>query len=56
VPWAADARLLHAPDADLVLAVPERDDHPVTSALAAMLRHPATVVPIRGDWRAPTGA
>jgi hypothetical protein len=56
VPWASDARLLHAPDADLVLAVPERDDHPVTRALAAMLRDPAAIVSIPGDWRAPTGS
>lgn len=36
----------------LLLAVPERDDHPGTRRLAARLRAPAEVVPIPGDWRA----
>ena len=44
VPAAADIRLGHAPDARLVLVVPERDAHPVTLALAAALRRPAKVV------------
>jgi hypothetical protein len=52
VPAAADARLLHAPDADLLVVVPERDAHPVTLALAARLAHPAEVVAVPGDWRA----
>ena len=52
VPAGADARALHAPEGRLLLAVPERDDHPVTRRLAAALTHPATVVPIGGDWRA----
>jgi hypothetical protein len=51
VPSAADARLLLDPDAELLVVVPERDAHPVTRALAARLRHPATVVPLEGDWR-----
>jgi hypothetical protein len=51
VPAAADARLVHDPDADLLLVVPERDAHPVTLALAARLTAPAEVVPIAGDWR-----
>jgi hypothetical protein len=47
VPFAADARGALGPaDARLLLAVPERDDHPVTRALAARLRHPAEIVPI----------
>ncbi len=46
VPFAADARLATAPDGRLVLAVPERDAHPVTRALAAALRRPAEVVPV----------
>jgi hypothetical protein len=54
VPAAADARALHAPDARLILAVPERDDHPVTRRLAEALSYPAEVVPIEGDWRAPS--
>ncbi len=61
VPTAADARaaLDAAAPADpvdvpsrLVLAVPERDDHPGIGRLAARLRTPAMVVPIPGDWRA----
>lgn len=44
VPFAADARRRHAPGAELVLVVPERDAVPVTAALAAALREPARVV------------
>jgi hypothetical protein len=52
VPFAADARLAAGdPSARLVLVVPERDDHPVTRALAGMLRAPAEIVAIPGDWR-----
>jgi hypothetical protein len=47
VPFAADARgAVGLTDARLLLAVPARDDHPVTRALAARLRHPAEIVPI----------
>jgi hypothetical protein len=48
VPAAADARLAAFPDGDarLVLAVPSRDVHPVTQALAAALTHPADVIPV----------
>jgi hypothetical protein len=47
VPTAADVRLAAGlPGARLVLAVPERDDHPVTRALAAMLTEPAEVRPV----------
>ena len=51
VPAAADARAALAPDARLLLALPERDAHPVTEALAARLLSPAELVPIEGDWR-----
>ena len=51
VPTAADARRWHAPDARLVLVVPERDAHPVTLDLAAALTEPALVVPVGGHWR-----
>jgi hypothetical protein len=44
VPFAADARRRHAPGAQLVLVVPERDAAPVTAALAASLREPALLV------------
>jgi hypothetical protein len=44
VPFAADARLAaSSEDARLVLAVPPRDVHPVTVALAGALRRPAEV-------------
>jgi hypothetical protein len=46
VPAAADARLADGRDARLVLALPERDAHPVTIALAAALAKPAEVVPV----------
>jgi len=46
VPAAADARLVDGRDARLVLAVPTRDVHPVTVALAAALARPAEVVGI----------
>ncbi len=51
VPTAADARQWHAPDARLVLVVPERDAHPVTLDLAAALAEPAEVVAMAGHWR-----
>ncbi|MEX2293393.1 MAG: hypothetical protein WD691_06350 [Acidimicrobiales bacterium] len=51
VPAAADARLSAAPDARLVLVVPERDAHPVTRQLAASLVVPAEVVVVDDDWR-----
>jgi hypothetical protein len=51
VPAAAEARLALASDARLLLVVPERDDHPVTRALAARLKQPAEVVAVSGDWR-----
>jgi hypothetical protein len=56
VPTAADTRLHSDPDARLVLVVPERDDHPVTRALAALLHGPADILPISGDWRSATPA
>jgi hypothetical protein len=47
VPFAADARgAVGLDDARLLLAVPQRDDHPVTRALAARLRRRAEVVPV----------
>ena len=51
VPAAADARQALAPDARLLLVVPERDAHPVTRALAERLVAPAELVPVAGDWR-----
>jgi hypothetical protein len=51
VPTAADVRLAYAPDARLVLVLPERDAHPVTHALAGQLVDPAELVAVPGDWR-----
>jgi hypothetical protein len=51
VPAAADARLAHAPDARLVVVVPDRDDHPVTRRLVSALAQPADVVVVPADWR-----
>ena len=51
VPTAADARLLHDPDARLMIVVPERDDHPATRRLAARLSAPAEIVGVPGEWR-----
>lgn len=54
VPAAADDRLAHAPDAQLVLAVPSRDALPITTALAGQLVHPASVVGVDNDWQSAT--
>jgi hypothetical protein len=52
VPAAADARLAIAPEARLLLVVPERDAHRVTVELATRLTRPAEVVTVDNDWRA----
>jgi hypothetical protein len=52
VPAAADCRLALAPDADLVLVLPEGDDLPVTRDLAGALALPAEVVTVPRDWPA----
>jgi hypothetical protein len=51
VPAAADARAARAPEARLVLVVPERDDHAVTRRLAAALAEPADIVTVDAGWR-----
>jgi hypothetical protein len=51
VPSGADAREALAPDAKLVVAVPERDALPVTSRLAESLVRPAEVVAVPVDFR-----
>ncbi len=50
VPTAADSRRLHDPGAELVIVVPEGDDHAVTRALAAGLRRPAAVRTVPRSW------
>jgi len=52
VPAAADARAVHAPEAELVLALPSRDAHAVTRRLAAALHRPARLVDVEEPWRA----
>ena len=55
VPSAVDVRLaaeVQGKLARLALAVPERDDHPVTRRLAAMLAEPAEIRTVPADWRA----
>jgi hypothetical protein len=51
VPAAADARLAVDPAAALLVVVPARDAHPVTSALIDRLEVPAQLVALDGDWR-----
>ena len=51
VPAAAEARAAIDPSAHLVLVVPERDDHPVTRALADRLQARAEIRTVSGDWR-----
>ena len=51
VPTAAEIRAHHAPGARLLLAVPERDDHPVTRRVMGRLREPAEIVVLPDDWR-----
>jgi hypothetical protein len=50
VPSAADARAMYAPDAELVLVVPEADALPNTQRVAAALRNPARIVTVPNDW------
>ncbi len=52
VPSAADARARHAPDAELVLVVPQGDDVPSMHRLAAALKNPARVVSVPANWPA----
>ncbi|HET9690704.1 MAG TPA: hypothetical protein VFP61_06105 [Acidimicrobiales bacterium] len=56
VPTAADVRLLHAPDAELLVVLPEGDDLPVTRTLAAALARPAQVLAVPRDWQAALAA
>ena len=51
VPQAADARAMVGGDAELVVAVPARDAHPLTGELLAGLDAAARLVPLAGDWR-----
>ncbi|MPY95650.1 MAG: hypothetical protein GEV08_22105 [Acidimicrobiia bacterium] len=50
VPIAADARDRYAPDADLVLVTPARDQYPPLRRAAALLRRPARLVAVEGPW------
>jgi hypothetical protein len=52
IPTAADSRLRYRADADLVVVVPDGDDHPLTVALAAALARPARVRTVPRGWEA----
>lgn len=52
VPFAADARVLLDPDAELTIALPRRDAHEVIRSMAAKLRDPARIAEIDDGWRA----
>jgi hypothetical protein len=52
VPSAADARGMYAPDAELVLVVPEADALPNTYRVANALARPARVLPVPDNWPA----
>ena len=57
VPAAVDVRLaagLEGGAVRLALVVPERDDHPVTRRLAALLSEPAEIRTVPSDWKALT--
>ena len=49
---AADCRLHVDAQRRLVIVVPEGDDHPLTRRLARLLRRPADIITVPGDWRA----
>jgi hypothetical protein len=51
VPTAVDARFADGRGAQLVLVLPERDNHPVHAELAAALRDPARVRTVSDNWR-----
>jgi hypothetical protein len=51
VPYASDARATDAPDARLVLVLPERDAVDITRRLAGRLREPADLVTVGDGWR-----
>lgn len=55
VPGAADDRLTHAPDARLLLVLPEQDALPIIAELAALLADPADLVTVPADWRSIPG-
>ena len=46
VPFAADARLAIDPGARLILALAERDVHPITQRMAGRLVDPAEIVAV----------
>ena len=54
VPFAADARLLLDPEAELVVALARRDAHDIVAAMAARLVRPAEIVEIDDGWRTTT--
>ena len=51
VPFAADARLLHNPEAELKITVPQRDGHQILEDLVDRLVDPAEIIRIEDGWR-----
>ena len=51
VPFAADARLLHNPEAELKIVVPERDTHQILREMVDRLVDPAEIIGIDDGWR-----
>lgn len=51
VPFAADARLLHNPEAQLKIVVPHRDAHQILRELVDRLLDPAEILGIDDGWR-----
>jgi hypothetical protein len=54
VPTAADCRRIHGPDADLVIALPEGDDFPVTRELLSALARPGEIALVPPTWQGQT--
>jgi hypothetical protein len=50
IPTAADSRMIHCPDAELAIIVPEGDDVPLTRALASLLADQAEVRVVPRGW------
>jgi len=51
VPFAADARLLHNPNAELKIVVPQRDAHQILRDLVDRLINSAEIIAIDDSWR-----
>ena len=50
IPTAADCRVLHCPEAQLVVVVPEGDDVPLVHDMARLLARPLSIRTVPRDW------